>query len=99
MVVLSAEMGGRWSDEARAFASQLAKAKARAVPRVLVGRARQAWRHRWSSMLACVAARAFALSRLDKRPALGSDGILIPLLTLLRVPPPTARLHAVSRAL
>ena len=25
-------------------------------------------------MLACVAARAFALSRLDKRPALGSDG-------------------------
>ena len=71
LVVLAAEVGGRWSDEARAFVSQLAKAKARAVPRVLAGRARQ---HRWSSMLACAAARAFALSLLDKRPALGSDG-------------------------
>ena len=76
LVVLAAEVGGRWSDEARAFVSQLAKAKAkaRAVPRVLAGRARQAWQHRWSSILACAAARAFALSLLDKRPALGSDG-------------------------
>ena len=74
LVVLAAEVGGRWSDEARAFVSQLAKAKARAVPRVLAGRARQAWQHRWSSMLACAAARAFALSLLDKRPAFGSDG-------------------------
>ena len=38
---------------ARAFVSQLAKAKARAVPRVLAGRARQAWQHRWSSRLGC----------------------------------------------
>ena len=83
LVVLAAEVGGRWSDEARAFVSQLAKAKARAVPRVLAGRARQAWQHRWSSMLACAAARAFALSLLDKRPALGSDGDTPPLLTLL----------------
>ena len=74
LVVLAAEVGGRWSDEARAFVSQLAKAEARAVPRVLAGRARQAWQHRWSSMLACAAARAFALSLLDKRPALGLDG-------------------------
>ena len=29
LVVLAAEVGGRWSDEARAFVSQLAKAKAR----------------------------------------------------------------------
>ena len=35
LVVLAAEVGGRWSDEAHAFVSQLAKAKARAVPRVL----------------------------------------------------------------
>ena len=47
LVVLAAEVGGRWSDEARASVSQLAKAKARAVPRVLAGRARQAWQHRW----------------------------------------------------
>ena len=74
LVVLAAEVGGRWSEEARAFVRQLATAKARSVPRILVGRARQAWQHRWSSMLACASARAFALSLLDRRPALGSDG-------------------------
>ena len=35
MVVLAAEVGGRWSDEAADFLKQLAKAKARGVPRVL----------------------------------------------------------------
>ena len=75
LVVLAAEVGGRWSEEARAFVSQLAKAKARSVPRVLVGRARQAWHHRWSSMLACASARAFALSLLDRRPGVGADGV------------------------
>ena len=47
LVVMAAEVGGRWSNEARAFVSQLAKAKARVAPRVLAGRARQAWQHRW----------------------------------------------------
>ena len=74
LVVLAAENGGRWSEEARAFVSQLAKAKARSVPRILAGRARQAWHHRWSSMLACASARAFALSLLDRRAAVGCDG-------------------------
>ena len=61
LVVLAAEVGGRWSAESRGFINQLAKGKARSVPRILSGRARQAWQHRWSSMLACAAARAFAL--------------------------------------
>ena len=74
LVVLAAEVGARWSEEARAFVSQLAKAKARSVPRVLAGRARQAWQHRWASLLACASARAFALSLLDRRPVVGSDG-------------------------
>ena len=74
LVVLAAEIGARWSEEARAFVSQLAKAKARSVPRILAGRARQAWPHRWSSMLACVSARAFALSLLERRTAVGCDG-------------------------
>ena len=73
LVVLAADVGGRWSEEARAFVSQLAKAKARSVPHVLAGRVRQAYHHRWSSILACAAAR-FALSLLEKRPALGCDG-------------------------
>ena len=47
----------------------------RSVPRILGGRARQAWHHRWSSMLACASARAFALSLLDRRAAVGSDGV------------------------
>ena len=62
LVVLAAKVGGRWSEEARAFVSQLAKAKARSVPRILAGRARQAWQHRWATLLACASARAFAVS-------------------------------------
>ena len=74
LVVLAAEVGGRWSEETRALVRQLAKAKSRSVPRILVGRARQAWQHRWSSLLTCASARAFALSLLDRRPVSGSDG-------------------------
>ena len=38
------------------------------------GRACATGHHRWSSILACVAARAFALSLLERRLALGCDG-------------------------
>ena len=72
LVVLAADVGGMWSEEDRAFVSQLAKAKAGSAPHVLAGRVRQAYR--WSSILACAAARAFVLSLLEKRPALGCDG-------------------------
>ena len=63
LVVLAAEVGGRWWEEARAFVSHLAKGKARSVPRVLAGRARQAWQHRWahSSGNARVPARSLCL--------------------------------------
>ena len=72
-MVLAADVGGRWSEEALTFVSQLAKARARSAPHVLAGRVRQAYHHRWSSILACAAARAVALSLLEKRPALGCD--------------------------
>ena len=42
LVVLSAEVGGKWSDESAAFVRHLAKAKARSEPPVLRGRAQQA---------------------------------------------------------
>ena len=74
LVVLAAKVGGRWSEEAQSFVSQLARAKVRSFPRVLRGRARQAWQHRWSAVLSCATARAFALSLLDRRAALGCDG-------------------------
>ena len=56
------------------FLKQLAKAKARGVPCVLQVRTRQAWQMRWSSLLACSSARAFALSLLDRRAVVGVDG-------------------------
>ena len=74
LVVLAGEVGGWWSEESREFLNQLAKAKARREPRHLRARARQVWRHRWASLLAGSAAKAFALSLLERRSGLGSDG-------------------------
>ena len=74
LVVLAAEVVGPWSEEARSFVSQLAKAKVRSVPRNLRGRARQAWQGRWSAVVSCATARAFALFLLDRRAAVGCDG-------------------------
>ena len=68
LVVLLAEVGGRWSTETAQFLSGLAKARAQ-EPVVLQARAEAAWLRRWSNILACSAARAFALSLLDLRPA------------------------------
>ena len=72
LVVLGAEVGGRWSDESAGFVRHLANAKARGEPPVLRGRAQQAWMHRWSSLLACSAAKALALSLMERRG--GQDG-------------------------
>ena len=74
LVVLAAEVCGRWSPDTVRFLAQLAKAKARHEPRVLRESARQAWLRRWRCLLACSAAQAFALSLLERRDALGSDG-------------------------
>ena len=68
LVVLAAEVGGSWSDEARAFVSQLAKAKARCWLVVHVRRGNIGGHQCWLVRL------LDALSLLDKRPALGSDG-------------------------
>ena len=62
LVVLAGEVGGRFSLETAHFSMCLASAKVRGVPQILQGRAHAAWLRRWSSMLACSAARAFALS-------------------------------------
>ena len=58
LVVLGAEVGGRWSAEAAEFVRLLAHAKARAAPAVLRG----AYVHRWSGLLAAAASLAFAES-------------------------------------
>ena len=74
-VVLAAEVGGRWSDEARTFLGTFARGKARSAPRLLRHSVQAAWLHRWRCLLACTAARSFALSLLDTA-APGVDGDL-----------------------
>ena len=59
LVVLTVEVGGRWSEEVRSFLSQLAEARARGENKLLCTRAEEAWR--WGSLLACTAARAVAM--------------------------------------
>ena len=73
LIVLAEEVGGRWSDEARTFLGSLARAKARSAPLLLRHSVRAAWLHRWRCLLACTAARSFALSLLDTT-APGVDG-------------------------
>ena len=74
LVVLAGEVGGRFSDETAQFLRGLASATVRDVPQILQGRAHATWMRRWSSILACAAARAFALSLLDRDCSTGVDG-------------------------
>ena len=66
VVLLAGEVGGRFSSETGQFLWDLAKAKVREVPQLQKGRAHVAWIRRWSSMLACAAARAFAIFSLGR---------------------------------
>ena len=75
LVVLAAEVGGRWSIETANFLVSLAKAKALASPLVLQGKVQQAYIRRWSALLACSAVRAFTASLLDRRPVPGLGDI------------------------
>ena len=66
LVVLAAEVGGRWNEETATFLSALAKAKALESPLMLQGRVQAAYIRRWSAVLACSAAHALSLSLLDR---------------------------------
>ena len=68
LVVLAAEVGGRWRVETAQFITALANALSESEPSILRGGMAAAWTRRWSAMLACSAAREFALSLLDRRP-------------------------------
>jgi hypothetical protein len=65
LVVLSLEVGGRWSEEAALFVRLLAKAKARSYPAILRRSLQQAYMHRWTGLLAVAAHRAFASTLLE----------------------------------
>ena len=74
LVVLAAEVGGRWSGETAKFLVALADAKAQSCPFILQNRVKAAFVRRWSAVLACSAARAFTASLLDRRPVAGWSG-------------------------
>ena len=74
LVVLANEVGGRWSLETQAFLGELARAKSREEPPNFRTSAKLAWTWRWSMILACASARAFAQSLLENRAAQGFDG-------------------------
>ena len=74
LVVLACEVGGRWSDETCDFLRHLAKAKVRGEPFPVQRRAEAAWLLRWRVLMACSAAKAFALSLLEARSCVSSDG-------------------------
>ena len=74
LVVLAAEVGGRWSDETAKFFATLANAKAQASPFLLQNRVKAACLRKWSAVLAFSAARAFTASLLDQRPVSGWGG-------------------------
>ena len=65
LVVLTLEVGGRWSEEAVTFVRLLAKAKARTVPQLLRTAAQAAFVHRWTGMLAVAAQRSLAATLLE----------------------------------
>ena len=55
------------------FLSSLTWSKVRELPEALQSEARRAWLRRWQRLLACAAAKAFAMSLLGLVPG-GSDG-------------------------
>ena len=65
LVVLGAEVGGRWSQKTVDFLSSLAWIKVRDLPEELQKDARRPWFRRWCVVLGCAAVKAFAMSLLD----------------------------------
>ena len=60
LVVLAAEVGGRWSNEASQFVRSLTWAKAQSAPESTQTQVAHAWNRRWRKLLACTAAKSFA---------------------------------------
>ena len=67
LVVLACEVGGRWSGELLRFLYLVAEAKVRGELEEFRDLVNRAWMTRWSSLLACTAARALALFLLERR--------------------------------
>ena len=90
LVVLGIEVGGRWSEEAAAFITNIARAKARDMPAPLRHAPTASLISRWAAFLTHAALSAFAASLLFEDPAHhhNLDGEPPPLSDLLAQLPP-----------
>ena len=66
LVVLAIEVGGRWSEEAAAFISNLARARARQAPAILQPSVAAAITARWTATLTHAAMTPFAATLLGE---------------------------------
>ena len=86
LVVLAAEVGGRWSQETVDFPNALAKARAQESPQILQGRVRTPYVRRWKVILACSLARSLSVSLLERRPVPGTGGDILSAHEVVRTP-------------
>ena len=64
LVVLAAEVGGRWSEEAAELVRGLVRTRSLRAPQALRGTARAGWQRRWWGILSCALQRAVAATLL-----------------------------------
>ncbi|CAE7649959.1 unnamed protein product, partial [Symbiodinium necroappetens] len=67
LVVLAAEVGGRWGQEAHNLVRSLVQQRSLRAPRALRAAARAGWEHRWWGQLGCALPRALASTLLGGR--------------------------------
>ena len=65
LVVLAAEVGGRWIDDCSWLAKQFLKVRVAQAPRLLRTSAALAWKRRWWSLLSVAVQSAFAASLIE----------------------------------
>ena len=74
LVVLAAEVGGRWSNEASQFVRSVAWAKAQSAAESTQTQMAHAWNRRWRKILACTAAKSFANTLLEHASSTAAGG-------------------------
>ena len=76
LVVLAAEVGGRWSAEVAQFIRALTTSKAVSALKFMQASVAHAWCHRLRRLSACFAAKAFAGSLLEHRSPVSAAGVV-----------------------
>ena len=87
LVVLAAEVGGRWGEECQRFVRQLLRLRVQRAPATLRATAAQGWARRWWGLLSVAVQRAVASTALGvwTMPALPSSPDGVPLADVLEL--------------